>query len=265
MTKNKEMEVVDLSTTPVAPQSETFSKANDNWLMKLGTDALLLGALSAIGYCIAFAYEMGYAKHFGYPSYLISPTPSVIVIALAVIAATVSSATPIFSDYFNSRKGSIERRVYFWILFFVFIFVIIMYSFTISNYSWISLFKNIAYIAFICIIVYFQIKLKKGDYSVNAKFNKFAFLAVGISFVYLISILAGIYSAKSEKVFYFLTDKPDYAVVRLYDATGIAVRYDSNKKSFDHHYYVIKINDDGKGLALKRVVLEESRLPVALN
>lgn len=80
--------------------------------------------------------------------------------------------------------------------------------------------------------------------------------------VYSAFSLSGINSARSEKVFYFLKWKPDYAVVRLYDGMAIAVRFDFKEKAFTQDFFVAKIGDDKRELELTRIVIKEKRSPV---
>lgn len=235
-------------------------------LAKFVSDALLLGVLSAFGYCIAFTYEMGYAKHFGYPSYLISPTPTVIVTALAAVAGLFMSVAPFFSDLFKFNN-EFDKKVSIILAFSAFVILAAIHSFTVSNYSWVALAKSLGIMVLVFGITYMQARTnKKGGVSTTSSSVANFFLLAGfLVCIYIVSILAGIYSAKGEKVFYFLKDRPDYAVVRLYDSTAIAVRFDKQKQLFDHQYNVIKVGDDKNELDLKRVVLKEKRLPVVLD
>ncbi|MGD9757031.1 MAG: hypothetical protein AB7U71_05830 [Comamonas sp.] len=261
---SQDLSEIPRENNPEAKNIKT-SGAYSPLLAKLVSDALLLGVLSAFGYCIAFTYEMGYAKHFGYPSYLISPTPSVIVTALAAVAGLFMSVAPFFSDLFKF-DDEFNKKVSVIFAFVVLVILLAIHSFTVSNYSWVALARTLGFMAFIMGMTYLQTRINKKKGSVTSPgVAKFFFLASALAGIYLVSIIAGIYSAKGEKVFYFLKDRPDYAVVRLYDSTAIAVRFDKQKQLFDHRYNVIKIGDDKNELDLTRVVLKEKRLPVVLD
>jgi len=242
--------------------SEGHEKKPETWLSKLGTDALFLAAMSAIGYCVAFAYEVGYAKHFGYPTYLIAPTPNVIVTAVAAVLVVVGGLLPPLIDIFDS--GNPESRKFG--LYLVLVLYIILsgaYLFVMSNYDFWSL-TGLAAAAVILFAMYWAGKhdAKQGRTS-SPKSRSVGGIIFLTSIIYTVSTLFGVLSAKNQRQFYFLKQRPDFAVVRLYDSTAISVKYDIQKKEFQREYSAIKFGDDLKELALVRVTLKEDRKPVA--
>jgi len=231
-------------------------------MAKFATDALLLGALSAAGFCVAFAYEVGYARHFGYPTYLISPTPNVIVTALGVVLGAALFLLPLLTDLFDSSVSSVQRKASFWIIFIVFCGLLVGYVFVTNNYQWASLW-TVGLGAVTGVIMHWGDKsnAKRGSVSgpkVRVVFSGFLLL-VGI---YYLASLLGTQAARDQKAFFFLQGKPDFAVVRLYDSLAIAIRYDFEKQQFVHEYLVFKLGDERKEMRLERVVLKEKRLPV---
>lgn len=226
----------------------------------LATDALLIGALSVAGYGIAFAYEAGYAKHFGYPSYLISPTPSVIAVALGAVFGLVIGLFPILINLFGNDKDTKNRAISF-IVFVIFIPYIFFYEYSIRNYEISSIWS--AFAVSLAVLIALFVKRRTENYF-DARLTNIVF-SLGLGGLSLASaaFIIGIYEAKGESSFYFLKDKPDYAVVRLYESMAIAVRYDFDKKNFEQEYYVLKIGDEKSDLEMKRVGVTGKRLPIA--
>ena len=232
----------------------------DSLAGRFATDALLLGALSAAGYCIAFAFESGYAKHFGYPTYLVSPTPSVIVTAVAAtLFIVLGLAMPIVEAVESAHKSRRKRAVN--IGFGIFLVLMVGSALIEGNFemkAWIT--------AGLTILVMTGMFWSSKKDAENGKVAGPTGFSLGVTALllivtYTLANLAGLVSAMNQQVFFFLPGKPDFAVVRLYDSTAIAVRYDFDKKKFAGEYRILKLKDDGE-LKLERMALKGNRLPV---
>jgi hypothetical protein len=248
------------------PVSEALTTGRlESWVGKLATDALLLGVLSAAGYCVAFAYEAGYARHFGYPTFLIAPTPNVIVTALAVILGVVFGLLPPLMDMFDRAASHANRKVSAWLAIVFFVCLVGGYGFTMRNYDIASMWQFGAGLALGGLMYWNQKSDAKRGIAGGPSTKSLAWVLLLVGGIYMLASLLGTHAAKDQKAFFFLQGKPDYAVVRLYDNVAIAVRYDFQTKRFTHEYVVFKFGDEHKELSLHRSVLKGSRLPVVTD
>lgn len=235
--------------------------AAESWVRRLATDAVVLATLTGIGYWVAFAYESGFASHFGYPTYLISPSLNVILPAIAAIAATLAALMPAALDFLKRRKPSL-RKTWLWFALGLLTLFFTTNLFISSNYDW-KVFWRIPF----AIVVYIVFTLSavsdaKEGVALSRSASIGALVLFAAVFTNVASTFMGMMAAKDQKVFYFLVDNPEYAVVRLYDGLAIAVRYDASKKTFVGDYRAMKVGDEPKELRLKRTAILETRLPV---
>jgi hypothetical protein len=244
------------------PAIEMRASGNpESWLGKLGTDALLLGALSAGGYCVAFAFEAGYADHFGYPTYLITPTPNVIVTALAAVMIVVAGLFPPFIDMLESKNLG-NRKLGLVALLVIFVGFSAAYLFTMSNYKLSSLIPLPFGLALLVLMRWAGAADAKHGHVTGPKSRAVAGVLFLALLTYQLATFFGVMSATNQKAFYFLKTKPDFAVVRLYDSMAVAVRYDTQKQQFVREYLAIRLGDELKELDLVRTVLKADRKPV---
>jgi hypothetical protein len=245
--------------TSESPSTTAQRSKLDSLVGKLGTDALLLGALSALGYCVALAYEAGYASHFGYPSYLITPTPNVIVTALAAILMVVFGFVLPLVDLFESPGGRNKGIAALIVLWFV---LAGSYLFTVSNYALSSLVTFGLSVAIFCFLQWAGAVDAKQGRVTGRKAKSVSGVLLLVSTVYVLASFFGTLTAMNQKAFFFLKSKPDFAVVRLYDSVAVAVRFDFQTQQFTREYLAFKMGDELKELNLVRTVLKGVRQPV---
>lgn len=211
--------------------------------------ALLIAVLSAFGYCVAFAYETGYADHFGYPWYLISPTPSVIVTALAIVFCLVLGVTPLVASEIENTR-SVE-----WVLFAFGVILVLVYVSTRSPR--LDGKAVIVILALIAVVIWGFLFTRKARRPATRLLMGTigTFLATGVA-----ASLIGTFVAGGQKAFFFLPGKPDFAVVRMYGEVAIAVRYDFPKQRFVREFRVFKLGE--KEMQLEHVLLNGLRLPL---
>lgn len=241
------------ATPPTASRLDSFTG-------KVATDALLLGILSAAGYCIAFAYESGYAKHFGYPTYLVSPTPTVIATAVAAtLLIVIGLAMPIV-EALESVDASRRRRAITiggWIFSILMIGSILLDG-NFETKAWIT--ASLSALAIVGMNWASKKDVRDGMATGRHGFG-LSLMGLLLIVIYTLANLAGLASAMNQQVFFFLPGKPDFAIVRLYDNTAIGVRYNFEGKKFYGEYQILKLENEAQ-LKLERVVLKGNRLPV---
>jgi len=247
--------------TQDAGTPSTAAPTTETWTKRLGTDAVFLAVLSGLGYWIAFAYESGYASHFGYPTFLISPSLSAIIVAFGALAGALMGAAPIVMDLFRSGDARARRLAYWVVIGGLFAFFALQ-AFFISNYSWSALWR-VAPGVLLFILVRWTSRLQdKAGGAANFKVSMALLALVMAMVLHFMSSFLGLAAAKDQRVFYFLTAKPEYAAVRIYDGMTIAVRFNGQTNSFTGEYLLLKLGEEPKELGLKRVALMVPRLPV---
>jgi len=248
---------------PISAVPETSTVA-EPWTKRFGTDAVLLACLTGLGYWIAFAYESGYATHFGYPNYVISPTIGVIVTAIGTLALSLAALAPMIMDMTKPGDAKARRLAYNYLLLVIF-FAAALYTFYVSNYDWKALWKLVpGLVLFFALRWTTKLDADKGRFPHPKASLVFLVLSAALLLNFLANLL-GLVAAQNQKVFYFLADKPDFAVVRIYDGLVIGVRFDAAKQQFLGEYTIVKLGEDLKTLQLKRVALKDPRLPVMKN
>jgi hypothetical protein len=254
--------MADIPETAALPEDKTSSGGQLGALIKkFGTDALLIGALSALGYCVAFAYEAGYASHFGYPTYLITPTPNIIVTALASILIAFYGFLPSFAQAFD-KDNSAARQHGREVAEVVVVLTIPGYVIVANNLKTEYMIGAAAFLGLYAVVrrLIFPDRAKSG-WKADPLATKMWLAVIGAVTLYAIATIFGVSSAHSQRTFFFLKTKPDFAVVRLYDGLAIAVRYDAQKQAFVREYIAMKLGEN-KELDLVRTVLKEERLLV---
>ncbi len=239
----------------------TPQTTQDSWTRKFATDAVMLAVLSAFGYWIAYAYETGYASHFGYPTYFISPTLNIIVAAIASLAAAMVGLTLPLLDALKTGDATRSKHARRFI--FAAIFALLVGSLYVSsNYDWRVLWRVLFAVVIYFVYRWTSASEAKHGVALPMSASLFFLALLAAMLVHVGSTFAGLMAAKDQRVFYFLTSKPDYAVVRIYDGVAVAVRYDTSKKAFTGDYVILKFGDELKDFGLKRVAINETRLPV---
>lgn len=226
---------------------------------KITTDAFLLAVLSASGYGLAFIYELGYSSYYGYPTHLIKPTVNIIVIALFFVMFWGVGLTQALSIIFHKESPLQSKQISF-----VFIYICInayvlhtMYRLmNIQNLSIaIIILSMLIVVSCLCGPAYLTFK-KLKDSSISHIFFSGGESVSIILFLVFAFFSRGYISAHDEDKFFFLKDKKDYAVLRIYDKTAIAIHYDSINKRFDREYYVFNVENEKNAFELLRKTIK---------
>lgn len=243
---------------------------NDNrsLINKLVTDAFLIVVLTAFGYSCAFAYEFGYANYFGYPKYLIKPTTNSIVLALITVSAVVLFFIPRVIDVFSKNAHVFQKKFSFSIIYLVMTSAMV---YIIYQESLVSEKNSIAIIFLLglfilCMgILFFLIYRSLGDKNSRKDFFATGFFVIFIVGIASVFIALGMIMARGEKVFYFLKDKPRFAILRVYDKTAIAIYYDTINKEFNREYLIINFEGDKNEFQLLRKRIADASLREVTN
>lgn len=223
----------------------------ESWFKKLGTDALVLGAVTVLGYAVAYLFELGVSRHFGYPRYLIEPTTSVLASSLVLLAIFVFGFIPLFVlSYDNDIPlGARFNGISDWLLF-VALFVCWGLIIAIGRLSWETAAIGVAFAIAYSIFLWLEFSyLKNLKALARIQYKKrVVLLAVALMDVSVGAFTAGAMTAGVQERFAFLKSDPSYAVVRIYSGTMIAMKYDSDKKRFADEYRLIKLGDDKAGM-----------------
>jgi phage shock protein PspC (stress-responsive transcriptional regulator) len=238
-----------------------------SWL----SEGLLLASLSALSYAATFAYEAGYAEHFGIPYKLISISLTTTIIAAASILAAIipvyliSNFIWMFTPKGDDTISSAIRRYIK--------MVIITLPIVVVWQAWVIFLIYallLAYIEFISPLFahkekssYKEKLLAQDRIEQNAKVHLlwhvidkrvgswlvdiliYSAMVLGIAYV------LGTKNAENQKEFYLFSDKESEAILAIYDSTIVSAVFDRNKKAMQKSLHISKI-DSEKILSIKK-------------
>lgn len=265
--------------------------SSDSGLSRWVTDAVLLAALSVTGYAVAFAFEMGYAAHFGYPATVISPTPATIASALLLLVFGIQIIAQFFV-WVTQQKDAGRRRA-ITETFFLLIFLLVVL--VAVPFGWLQVALATLNLATIVVIWGFRLLAEARARSDRAK-AKATIISTGLGSgtsqvvsspllfkgsvipfsplhhrAWILSACVGVavltvaietvgqFVAKGQRTFYMLKSKPDFAVVRIYGDVVVASKVDLATEHFTGDYIIGKVGDSDMKLELSRVVFRKTR------
>lgn len=229
------------------------------WIKRIGTDAAALAALTVVGYGLAYLFEAGIARHFGYPGYLIELNTATLVSSLIFIIAISYAMIPFIA--FSRTKEIVEKDN--WVDFSLFTVMSIMWLLVAlpANFS-----TETLWVGAVFVVVYFLqlglmtwLKENKPKYEFYQKRKALVTVVLFGLVLFTGASSLGMFVGKNMQSFSFLKADPSYAVVRAYGSTLIAIKYDFDKAEFTNEYRVIKLPDDKDGMNFVNIKLNSQR------
>ena len=220
----------------------------------------MLAGFSFGGYAIAYSFEVGYASHFGFPEYLISPTTSVIACALLALSAGAQVLVTVWALW--QKQSSWPARMSINALCIMGVTAAAAVIFYPEDSS-ISIFFGVTSLLFGLVGVFmWLIHRAPGEEMKVQEKNKDSVI---VSLVFAIVMLAvaaqitGMAVARNQKIFYVMSEDPSYAIVRIYGDFVVAVRFDLDSQKLTGEYIVSKFEGDDQKLLLKRKKYDKPR------
>ena len=236
------------------------------------TDAILLAALTGWGYAVAYAFEMGYADHFGYPHYVISPTPATIAYALIILLLVGSVAFQAIGVAASQADPRLRAALLFSLLLGSMAFVLVVVS------PWPAV--SVATVAIGLAVLswvwwrYFSVTRRRkthvknpgranvsavsdgknerqtrapsSDQIPHTEQNRTHLALLGFAALlttFWIGQLGGQYVARLQNRFYMMQSRPDFAVVRMYGELVVAAKINKSTGLFTGDYLIAKVGD----------------------
>jgi hypothetical protein len=251
-----------MRTKRLRDSKEQEAKRGDSGIVS--DAAVAIGAATVAGYAIAYAYESGYCGYFRIPTFLITPTPSVIVSSLfAVVAGALVLAQLVAIERTILQGASLppqfRGRLEFAGL--LSLFALGPFGFT---WSWVG---ATAFFFFIICNVYLLALLPgKGTLLERiAEIDTYppsrieqvdpwltTLREVGpVVGGFLVALLmacfaaqsAGAASARMQKDFHVWSGRPDVALIRSYGDVLIGIKFEEQSKRATGEVVVLKIEE----------------------
>jgi hypothetical protein len=227
------------------------------------TDAAMLAALSVFGYTLAYLYEVGFANHFGYPSYLISPTPPVIAGALVVLslgAQILALLGVLWSDLKEPEWKDVALNIAM-----LWCFAIIMLIQSDSTLKTVAVVVAVFAVTAFLTVTSRETRRIRGNHPAGPgmlqrfKTNMVVTGISGLIATGLAAQVVGELVAKSQQTFFLLDAKTNFAVVRIYGDVVVAAKMNMATEQFTGEYFVGKLGSDDLKLHLKRETFPKAR------
>jgi len=238
----------------------------ESWVKKLGTDALVLATITAIGYALAYRFEMGFANHFGYPRYLIEPTTGTIAYSLMFMVLGAFIFLPLATLTFQKGQETgryIDRQVVDMALFLA-LLLLAMMSWTSFGTTWRTAINVCAIFTGYFLFVWLENRVRARGVP-RTRLQRLKAMFAGIFLLMCVAVgasLLGASTAKYEKRYSFLKDDPAFAVVRIYNGTMIAVKYDFERNTFLDEFRLIRLGDSKEGIGFTTKRLAKADRPL---
>jgi len=241
------------------------------------TEGLLITGVPALGYWLAFLYELGYCKYFNIPSTFIEI--GILNILIAIVGTTALLAVlHLFADpfyvFFGKAPHAIKRALRMTFLplgvciGLVFVF---KYSFLVAVIIVCVVGLPIALIEFVIPLVTqrgvqgYVAKLEAAsnyDYEHNTSImdtlaEKVGFKAFSL-FFYLIIFsfvvyLAGGFNAQMKSDFMVLKGDPDMVVLKTYNSSLLATGFDRSSKNISAEFKMVAFDSSLELFTLERI------------
>jgi len=231
------------------------------------SDAVLLAVASALSYAVAYAYQSGFASHFGLPPLLLSPTIGSILQAGAAVGIVLMAFWNFASVawHFSPRGDTALKRAIRRIIALALVFGLLLFPILDSKSGWIVF----AFMLFLFVflefvfplitqrkIIGYENKLLEQEeierhvaqhslveHAVIA-FGKSALrLAVAAVLLIFISYSVGLRAAIKQEEFFVLTDRPGYVVAAMEDNLLILAAYIPTTLVLTGTYHVERLSD----------------------
>lgn len=234
------------------------------------TEGLLLAALSATAYLVAFLYERGYCDHFGIPTLLIAPSTSNILAAAVAVSVGflgtipfLGSFTSIVRDVRSSERLKPYRSI---ILTNILLAMAAIIGATLYGVSWTLV--SVLFTIFILINItnfgppamrYRQYKTWRERFlateeaemrsggsidllldSLGPRMMKVVLVVIVLLFA---SYIVGNANANRQKDFFVLNDPPNYVVLRSYGDTLVTSKLDRAAKQTGSEFLFLRISN----------------------
>ena len=233
--------------------------------LRIFTESTMLAAIPALGYWVAFVYELGYFSYFELPSTFVEVAlNSILLNSLSVV--TGLGAFLIILDFIRRTMSGVTEALKFTLYKLLFAYFLV-YGFGLvfnRSHEEIQILLLILTLPIIWNEVlwpmwkYRHLKglgnkvtaAKAKDFEFDSAIDKIAektgaapFLA--LVFVYLVSVfsyLAGGYSANKQTSFFISTEKPDFVLIRKYEENWLTVKVDLDKGIVLKTYELVPID-----------------------
>jgi hypothetical protein len=219
-------------------------------------EALLVAALTAAAYWLAFLYQAFYLRFFHFPPSLTEISIQSILLVMFGMAALSIIFWSVDIVGLFSADDPIRLRLLFPSIFLIWLWVWIWYF----GFKFIYLLALIPAIYVLLSEVFFAVAAR-GRWNRLARWERYTrptmFMAgimrrfgprayEFVAVVILLSVLAciiGFGEATTQKVFFVFTENRDVAVIQIYNDRILAVPFDRTSKTFGREAIIRKIHD----------------------
>jgi hypothetical protein len=222
-------------------------------------------------YGVAYAYELGYARFFSIPLFLIQPTISIIlavVFALTFTALSLAQGVALLRLALASVPAGFRAKVYLTVF-------MSLVALATMGFTWSALAAIIFFIFIFCglhiVVLIFgsgtwRERLEEADSSPDRlhRFDPISSpvlgpLAAGVivigMFLVLLAVALGALAARTQVEFNVVEARPDVALVRQYGDLMVGVKFNETAKRATGEVVIFKLGDEFKqlNLTVKRV------------
>jgi hypothetical protein len=221
---------------------------------KFLTDALLIAAISVVGYVLAYSFETGFARQLGYHKYLIELSTANMAYALTITAVGAAAVLQLFWVYRTTKVGAAPRS--FWTLAGIGLGILALQVVLASK-----VFPQMLIIFVMgSLVIGRKLYLRRYDPlstdPVVRRTMTGVLVVVLIANAFFGARALGSWQARTQQNFYALHDDPTMLVVRAYGPNFVAVRFDPVKRQFTNELRVFRL-EDKVPMNMLRIVIDQ--------
>lgn len=240
-------------------------KEKMNWLFQ----GLVLAAIPAFAYLLAFTYELGYAMFFGIPIELISLSTAlfclvfIALIPLSIVGFYLFNSIFKGIHLFTHKYPKVDRFANNWSLWIV---ISTMYLIYLTDIPWVSVLKIV--LSLLVFLIVFDLLIRPLYQKMNKALEKgndyrFTFLYLDepitriekmlglsmnklLSFIFLVflsTFLIGMSTGSRTQMFMITTDIPTKIVLRTYNGYMVLANFDRGTKEVGDEFITKQIGD----------------------
>jgi magnesium-transporting ATPase (P-type) len=247
------MENENKSEKPIIPIEEKAKEKEikSSWF----NQSLFIFLIPAIGYSIAFMFELSFFDYFKMPTDLIEITISNLF--SSILFAILVSFYFIFSIYLRfyiNHKITAGIKIKLLVFSIALVLIIIYmacvsYSFRNKNYYLLLLLLGISLLLIPFLYKYHE-KFKSQR---NFNFKILFFYTIFLSFMLLTLFIAGKISAERQSKFFVINDSEEKIVLRIYNDILICAPFDRANKKIFLNFSIKKTSENSISLKLEKV------------
>lgn len=235
--------------------------------LKSFSESVVLASIPALGYWVAFVYELGYFKYFDLPRSLIEIALNAILLnSLSIVSGLLFFA--IVFDFIRRTVSGVTEKLKFTLYKLLFVYFLV-FGFGLVFDRPIHEIQILLLVLAVPIILKeilwplwshrhiegfgnkvaaakkkdFELEFDSGTDKLAEKIGAAPFSV--LAFIYLISIfsyLAGGYQANKQEYFLTSKEKPNFILVRKYTNNWLALKVDMDSREFHKTYELIPAN-----------------------